>query len=63
MYFKISAISQNHNIFCSGYVQLHDMFVVPNYTLPHPRKVIRRSFEGVVNKIGLGRDSSRTRDK
>ena len=33
MYFKISAISQNHNIFCSGYVELLDMFVVPNYTL------------------------------
>lgn len=51
MYFKISAISQNHNIFCSGYVELLDMFVVPNYTLPHPRKVVRRSFEGGVREL------------
>lgn len=51
MYFKISAISQNHNIFCSGYVELFDMFVVPNYTLPHPRKVVRRSFEGGVREL------------
>lgn len=51
MYFKISVISQNHNMFCSVYVQLLDMFVVPNYTLPHPRKVIRRSLEGGVRVI------------
>ena len=51
MYFKISAISENHNIFRSVYVQLLDMFVVPNYTLPHPRKVIRRSLEGGVREL------------
>lgn len=51
MYFKVAAISQNHNIFCSVHVQLLDMFVFPHYTLPHPRKVIRRSLEGGVRVL------------
>ena len=51
MYFKIPAISQNHNIFCSVYVHLLDMFVFPHYTLTLPRKVIRRSLEGGVRVL------------